>query len=263
MEDLKVAYFQRDLAWEDKQQNFADIEAELSKVSESLDLLVLAEAFATGFTDNIVEVSETANGDTFNWMTRIARQYNVAVVGSCFVEDGGHYYNRLYWIKSSGEWGYYDKRHLFRIGAECEVMTGGECKTVFELKGWRISPYVCYDLRFPIWMRNTYVNGLFDYDLAVVVASWPAKRTYVWRQLLVARAIENMAYVVGVNRIGRDANDVAYLGSSMVVSYKGDVLDEVPEGETRLSVVKLSYDKMATFRERMPFYLDWDKFEIK
>lgn len=263
MEDLKVAYFQCDLAWEDKQQNFADIESELSKTSESFDLLVIAEAFATGFTDNIVAVSEPAGGETFNWMSRIAKQYNVAVAGSCFVEDAGHYYNRLYWIKPSGEWGYYDKRHLFRIGAECEVMTGGRCKTVFEIKGWRISPYVCYDLRFPIWMRNTYNDGVFDYDLALVAASWPAKRTYVWKQLLVARAIENMAYVVGVNRIGKDANDVAFSGCSMVVNYKGDVLDEVLEGESRLSVVTLSHDKMSAFRERMPFYLDWDKFEIK
>ncbi|MBO7200375.1 MAG: nitrilase family protein [Bacteroidales bacterium] len=263
MKELKVAYFQRDLTWEDKQQNFADIELELSKQSEPFDLLVLAEAFATGFTDNIVAVSEPAQGETFAWMKCISKQYDIAVVGSCFVEDEGCYYNRLYWVKPSGEWGYYDKRHLFRIGVESEVMTSGASKTMFELKGWRISPFVCYDLRFPIWMRNRCNAGVFDYDLALVVASWPAKRTNVWKQLLVARAIENMSYVVGVNRIGKDANDVSFSGDSRVVNYKGDIMDEILVGENRLSVVTLSREKLCAFREKMPFYLDWDKFELK
>jgi predicted amidohydrolase len=263
MEELKVAYFQRDLTWEDKQQNFADIELELSKNTEPFDLLVLAEAFATGFTDNIKAVSEPPQSETFIWMSSVSKLHNIAVVGSCFVEDGGLYYNRLYWVKPSGEWGYYDKRHLFRIGVESEVMTSGASKTVFELKGWRISPFVCYDLRFPVWMRNRCDAGAFDYDLALVVASWPAKRTNVWKQLLVARAIENMSYVVGVNRIGKDSNDVSFSGDSRVVNYKGDIVDEISTNENCLSIVALSREKLFTFREKMPFYLDWDEFEVK
>lgn len=266
IEDIKVAYYQRFPHWEDKQRNFLDIEAELNIVltGAGVDLLVLSEAFATGFTDNIKEVSEPVEGCTFQWMKTIAAKYNTTVVGSVFVKEQDDVVNRMYWVKPEGEWGFYDKRHLFRLGTtEHELVTAGKDKGIFEVKGWKIRPFICYDLRFPVWFRNKYsVDGGFEYDLALVVASWPSKRVRVWQKLLEARAIENMCYVVGVNRIGEDVKEIKFSGASEVVNYNGEAVDMIPENEEKLSIATLSYEKLMVYRDRMSFHLDWDEYSM-
>ena len=262
MEDLKVAYLQQDIVWNDKQKNFENIENILSSTTEQFDLLVLPEVFATGFGNDILEMAEPIYSDTYMFMSRIAQKYSAVVVGSCFCSAGDDCYNRLYWVFPDGQNGYYDKRHLFRIGSEYKMLQKGTTNQVFEIKGWKVAPFICYDLRFPVWMRNSF-NDTFAYDLALVVASWPARRANVWKQLLVARAIENMSYVVGVNRIGKDIDGVEFVGDSRVVDFKGTIIDEIEQNKEQLKIVTLSHDYMSAFRTKMPFYLDWDNFDIK
>jgi predicted amidohydrolase len=218
---------------------------------------VLPEMFSTGFTMNAEKLAEPMEGKTMKWMHKAAAQNKCVITGSIVIKENGKYYNRLIWMRQDGSYEQYDKRHLFALGKEDEVYTAGDKKLIVDLNGWKICPMICYDLRFPVWLRN--VNS--DYDLLLFVANWPERRIAHWRALLNARAIENQAYVVGVNRIGHDGNEIYHSGDSTCVDPNGNVLYHKKDEEDRYTLTVLSNEVSKT-RRAMPFLKDADKFDI-
>ncbi|MEX0813299.1 MAG: amidohydrolase [Chitinophagales bacterium] len=255
MEDLRIALIQSDLVWEDKAANFKQL-AELIETTENPDLIILPEMFSTGFSMNAQKMAEPENGQGLQWMQERAKKTKAVVCGSLIIEDGGKYYNRLFWVKPNGDFEKYDKRHLFTYAGEEKTYSAGKEKLITELKGWKICPQVCYDLRFPAWNRNQE-----DYDLLFFIANWPARRTYAWRHLLIARAIENMAYTIGVNRIGEDKKGVYHSGNSIVLDPLGEILWEEADKQA-VKTINLSKGKLIESRERFGFLRDRDEFEI-
>jgi len=266
-DDLKIAYYQRDIVFGDKQKNYEAIEQEMANhKDEGVNLLVLPELFATGLKNkNNIDFAEKERGETYHWMQNLARQYDMVVMGSMVEKDvKDNIFNTLYMVYPNGDFGVYKKRHLFGLGSERKEMSQGIYNIPFSVKGWRIASYICYDLRFPSWMRNDfYYPRKFKYDVCVVVANWPACRNDAWKKLLEARAIENMAYVVGCNRIGKDNNGVEYSGESRVINYKGEVIDTIESNKSKLQIVSLNYRELRHFREDYPFYMDWDNIGFK
>lgn len=257
MEPIKVTIFQAYLFWENIEKNLNNLALRLSSLREKTDLILLPEMFNTGFTNNVEKCAETMNGPTMHWMYQHAVTYDCVVAGTLIIAENGNYYNRFIWMSPDGSVSYYDKRHLFGMGGESEVFTAGDSRMIFNLKGWRICPMVCYDLRFPVWTRN-----LGDaYDLLVYTASWPDKRSEHWRALIPARAIENQAYVIGVNRVGYDGNEIYYSGGSMCISPLGDVVYYKPEDED-LYTFTLNPNELKQAREKFPFLKDADKFSF-
>ncbi|WP_338397741.1 amidohydrolase [Persicobacter psychrovividus] len=259
--DLKIATVQADLYWEDIDANLAHLEELISAQAFEADLIVLPEMFNTGFTHNQA-VAEHMNGKTFRWMKLLATQHNCVVTGSYIIKEGGAYYNRLIWMKADGSFLFYDKRHLFRMGKEHLAFHAGDEKLIVELEGWRICPLICYDLRFPIWSRNiSHPGGSMDYDVLIYPSSWPESRHHVWNTLLPARAIENQAYTIGVNRIGQDGNGLNYQGGSQSYGPKGFSIHNQGTAQS-VEVVTLSYEVLQGVRDRFPAHLDQDRFEI-
>jgi predicted amidohydrolase len=258
MENLKITVFQGYLFWENVDKNLQNITVRLANIREKTDLIVLPEMFNTGFTMNAKGLAEAMSGKTIQWMTQTAKQYDCVVTGSLIIRDNGNYYNRLIWAKQDGTIAHYDKKHLFALGAEHQTFTAGNQRLITELKGWKICPMVCYDLRFPVWLRNQPGN---PYDLLIIVANWPERRSAHWRTLLSARAIENQAYVVGVNRIGHDGNEIYYSGESSCISPNGDVIYNKRDDED-LYTFTLIADEVEKTRRALPFLKDADHFEI-
>ena len=256
--ELKIALIQTDLYWENPTANMGMLEEKIATITESVDLIILPEMFTTGFTMNPATVAEPMNLTTFKWMRQMAAQTGAVITGSFVVKEGQNYFNRLLWMQPDGEFDYYDKRHLFRVAKEHESYTGGTQRIIKEWKGWKICPLICYDLRFPVWARN--VN--LEYDLLLYVANWPAVRRQVWNTLLQARAIENLSYVVGVNRVGEDANGMAHSGDSALIDFKGEVVFRKTD-EEEIVLYSLQKEPLTTFRERFPAHLDADEFVIK
>jgi len=256
MNDLKISLVQSNLIWEDKKQNLANFRRQILLENTGADIILLPEMFSTGFSMNPAPLAESMSGSTIQWMTELARDINSLVCGSLIIETNSVFVNRFVAVSSEGVHAYYDKRHLFRMGNEESFYKMGDERIVFNWKGWRILPQICYDIRFPVWIRN---QG--DYDLALFVANWPEPRRDVWRTLLVARALENQAYVAGVNRIGRDNNGVNHSGDSMILDPKGVILSDSGSQETVLSTT-LSYDELERFRAKFPAHLDRDTFSI-
>ncbi len=221
---MKVAIIQTALIWENPNANRIQFEEKIRGIEQNVDLIVLPEMFSTGFTMNPETVAETMNGETISWMQTLAKHKNSAITGSLVIVENGKYYNRLVFVLPSGEIKHYDKRHLFSLAGEEKVYTKGKTKLIIEYKGFKICPLICYDLRFPVFSRN-----VEDYDVLLYVANWPKPRINAWNALLKARAIENMCYVVGVNRIGEDQNNHVYNGNSQVIDYLGETLDEANE----------------------------------
>lgn len=257
MEPLKITIFQAYLFWENVEKNLQNLSLRLSALKEKTDLIILPEMFNTGFTMNVEKCAETMKGQTMHWLFEHAKSYACVIAGSLIIEENGHYYNRFVWMYPDGSFVHYDKRHLFGMGNEDQVFTPGSSRVVLQLKGWRICPMVCYDLRFPVWSRN--VGDA--YDLLVYTASWPDKRSAHWRTLIPARAIENQAYVVGVNRVGHDGNEVYYSGGSMCISPGGDVVYYKPEDED-LYTFTLNPADLQKFRADYPFLKDADIFSL-
>lgn len=253
---MKIALVQSDLNWENHQKNRAYFEFKISQINVSVDLIVLPEMFSTGFTMNASEVAETMEGETVLWMQSIAKQKNCGLTGSLIIAENGNYYNRMLFVFPSGEIQYYDKRHLFTLAGEDKCYTKGNKKIIIEYLGWKICPQICYDLRFPVFARN-----VENYDLLLYVANWPKVRTNAWDALLKARAIENMAYVVGVNRVGFDANDYEHIGHSQAIDFLGNYILEPQEAEG-VFVVELNKKNMLETRQKLDFLNDKDKFEI-
>ena len=258
MQDLKVTLIQSNLHWENKFKNLEMFAEKISAVEET-DLILLPEMFTTGFTMNASAHSETMNGETVEWMKNISHKKNCVVAGSIIINDNGSFYNRLIWMKPDGM-EYYDKRHLFSFAGEDSVYKPGNKKLSVSIKGWNILPLICYDLRFPVWSRR---NNLNNYDLLLYVANWPERRIYAWKQLLIARAIENQCYVAGLNRIGNDGNNIFHSGDSAVIDYKGELTSSENQPVEFVSTYSLSHEKLINYRKQFGFYNDSDHFEIK
>ncbi len=262
MQDLRITLIQSALHWEDADANLAMFEEKLWTIKDYTDLIILPEMFNTGFSMNADQLAEPMNYKTFKWLKQQAAQSKATVMGSFIVKESGKNYNRLIAMFPDGTYFEYDKRHPFRLAREHETYTPGRDRLIFELNGWKICPMVCYDLRFPVWARNTFDGKDLDYDVLVFVANWPAPRVNAWDGLLTGRAIENLSYCVGVNRVGDDENGHNYLGHSAVYNYKGEN-KFFNEGEEVIETVTLNYQDMKAFREKFAFYLDSDSFNIE
>lgn len=264
MQDLKITLIQSDLHWEDTEANLAMFEEKIWQIGNSTDVIVLPEMFTTGFTMNAHKLAEHMNMRTFKWMKQMADQTGALILGSYIVTVHDRYYNRLLWMEPGGNYKTYDKRHLFRMSNEHKTYAAGESLLISTWKGWRICPLICYDLRFPVWSRNKwdFAAKRLSYDLAIYVANWPVTRIDAWDTLLRARAIENLSYVVGVNRIGQDETGVEYNGHSAIISPKGEAIYSSDDMETTRTV-ELSANSLLAFRDRFPTYLDSDDFSIE
>jgi omega-amidase len=255
--NLRVTIIQTALHWQDADANRQMFSEKLAATQPATDLIVLPEMFTTGFSMGASELAEDADGPTLQWMKEEAAKYDAVLTGSVIVKEGESYYNRLYWVRPDGTYEHYNKRHLFRMAKEHHTYTAGKEKLLVELKGWNICPLVCYDLRFPVWSRNTQSQ----YDLLLYVANWPKPRANAWSTLLQARAIENLSYVVGVNRVGSDGNRNPYSGDSAVIHPKGYHLLETHEVEG-VHTITLSKQELTDFREAFPAHLDADDFTL-
>ncbi|MBN2637503.1 MAG: amidohydrolase [Bacteroidales bacterium] len=262
MKDLKVFIIQTDLEWETPQQNRENFEHLILKNQESLDLIVLPETFTTGFPVDPRPFAESENEETMQWMHRMALETGAVITGSFLMKTAEKFSNSLIWMRPDGSYERYDKRHVFSMGGEHETIQPGQKQLIVELNGWKIRPMVCYDLRFPVWSKNHYHNGTFEYDMALYVANWPAVRAYPWNQLLIARAIENMAYIVGVNRVGTDGLNNAYNGDSQVLDAKGNIIFRAKKGEETTFTATLSGDELQRFRKKFDVGRDWDSFTL-
>ena len=255
---MKVALIQSALIWENPEANRAYFEEKINAIAEDVNLVVLPEMFTTGFTMAPAKVAETMQGETVMWMQALAKAKNAAITGSVVIEEeNATFYNRMLFVFPSGEIQHYDKRHLFTLAGEDKVYSRGTQKLIVEYLGWRICPFVCYDLRFPVFSRN-----VVNYDLLIYVASWPKTRIKAWDTLLAARAIENMSCVVGVNRIGTDANGYEYIGHSQVLDCLGEHLIAPQESEG-VFITTLNQSTLIETRKKLNFLNDKDSFEIR
>ena len=276
MQDLSITLIQTDLYWENPTANLANIEEKIAQISTQTDLIILPEMFNSGFTMNAKSVAEPMNLTTFKWLRQQAKKANSVVMGSFIVKEREQYFNRLIWMRPDGSFEKYDKRHLFRMGNEHLTFTGGTERIIVILKGWKICPLICYDLRFPVWSRQevketekreTYSRltphtSPLSYDLLIYVANWPAARSQVWDTLLQARAIENQSYCIGVNRVGNDGVGLNYSGNSTVIDFKGNPVFYQKDLEI-IHNQTLSYQELIDFRTKFPTYLDADNFTIE
>jgi omega-amidase len=262
-----VTLVQTPLYWHDPTANRAMLEEKLFTLPGPTDLIILPEMFTSGFTMEAAAVAEPMHLTTFRWLRQMAQQTNAAVTGSYVVQEGRTYHNRLVWMEPDGNYATYDKRHLFRMAGEERTYTAGTLRLVREWRGWRICPLICYDLRFPVWSRNYQVDPTLDgatrldYDLLLYVANWPAPRQNAWDTLLQARAIENLSYVAGVNRVGTDGNGHTYGGGTTLINFRGDVLYQDYHTES-IHQQTLSMPDLQAFRATFPAHLDADEFAI-
>jgi omega-amidase len=256
---LRVSLVQSDLHWQDPVANRVRFDERLGALEPgSVDLVVLPEMFTTGFSMDSATLAEPAAGPTAEWLLSWSRRLGAALTGSVMTRDGERCVNRLWFATPEGALHRYDKRHLFRMAGEHEHFAAGGESLVVPFRGWRIAPLVCYDLRFPVWSRR---RAGFDYDLLVYVANWPARRAYAWRQLLIARAIENQSYVIGVNRVGPDGKGIDHDGDSAAHDFLGLPLATLG-GDPASATVSLDLEALREFRERFPAHLDADRFTL-
>jgi omega-amidase len=264
MQDLKITIIQSDIHWEDTGANLSMFEEKIWQIDGATDVIVLPEMFTTGFTMAASRLAEMMNMRTFKWMKQMADQTSALVLGSYIVNVHDRYFNRLIWMEPGGNFRTYDKRHLFRMANEHKTFAAGESLLISTWKGWRICPLVCYDLRFPVWSRNRWdvTSKRPAYDVIIYVANWPTARIDAWDILLKARAIENLSYSVGVNRVGQDGNGIEYNGHSAVIGPKGESVFTIEDVEA-IRTVELSANSLQAFRDRFPAYMDSDDFTIE
>lgn len=256
MDKLTIAYIQPDIIWEDSNSNLRKLDKVFNTVKQ-VDLIVLPEMFNTGFTMNADKVAQIPNSTSTLWLKKHAIERGCAVMGSTIIQENSAYFNRLLMATHDANVQHYDKRHLFRMGQEHKQFSAGTKRVTFDYEEWKIRPQICYDLRFPVWSRNEN-----NYDMLVYVANWPGSRREVWKTLLIARAIENSAYVIGVNRIGNDGMDINYTGDSMVINPKGEIISELPENTEGVGYAELSLKELHNFREKFPVHIDADRFSL-
>ncbi len=260
MSSLTISLVQSHLHWEDRRANLAMFEEKIMGIKERTEIVVLPEMFSTGFSMKPRILAEKMDGTTVAWMKKIATAKKIILTGSVIIEENGQYFNRLLWILPNGNAGYYDKRHRFAFAGEDKEYTPGNKRMIASVKGWRINLQVCYDLRFPVWARQQ-TREVPEYDVLLYVANWPERRSHAWRTLLMARAIENQCYVVGVNRVGKDGNDIPHNGDSMVVDALGAVLYHQP-GVEDIHTLTIQKEPLDEVRSKFPFLKDADDFKI-
>ena len=257
MENLRISLIQSALHWENVTANLAMFSEKINAITEPTDLIILPEMFSTGFSMQAEKLAETMDGEAVQWMRKTATQKGCVLVGSLMIKENNKFFNRLIWMRPDGSFEHYDKRHLFSLSDEPIIFTAGKERVIVELKGWRICPLVCYDLRFPVWSRNTAPH----YDLLLYVANWPERRNIAWKQILRARAIENLSYTIGVNRVGNDGAQVYHSGDSAVISPLGEVLFEQAHDECTHSF-SLDFSAQKTLRKQIPCLNDSDNFTL-
>ncbi len=253
MQDLKITLIQSSLFWENIESNITLFDEKIDGIRDETDLIVLPEMFTTGFSMNAEKLAQDMDGKPAVWLREKSRSKKADITGSMIIRENGKYFNRLLWAKPDGTLLYYDKRHLFRMTGEEKVYSAGDKNITIELKGWRIRPFICYDLRFPCWTRN--LNN--SYDVAVFIANWPEKRSYHWKALLTARAIENQCYVIGVNRVGNDGNGYYHSGDSSVIDSAGNIIFRNQDEES-VYTASLSYRALQEYRKSFPAWMDAD-----
>ncbi|MEI6866315.1 amidohydrolase [Flavicella sp.] len=255
---LKINLIQSNTIWKDISKNIQNIQQKINQISEETDLIILPEMFSTGFVIEPEEIAETMNGKSINWMQQIACKKNCAITGSLIIKENNNYYNRLVFIEPSGKIKFYDKKHLFSHVGERNIYTAGSIKKIIEYKGWRIAAFICYDLRFPVWSRNTE-----NYDIALYVANWPKPRINAWNSLLKARAIENICYTIGVNRVGTDGNKMEYIGHSQIINPQGNSIKKSTVTTEDIISTTLYKAEILTNRTNFKFLDDRDKFTFQ
>lgn len=257
MSALRVSLLQTMLYWQDSEANLTHFSQLLAELAPT-DLIVLPEMFTTGFSMQSAEIAEREPGSGLAWLTAQAKALNSAVTGSLAVKTArGGYVNRLYFVTPDGVVSFYDKKHLFRMAGEQQAYQAGCERVIVRWRGLRFCLQVCYDLRFPVFSRNQN-----DYDVLIYVANWPAARRHAWNSLLLARAIENQAFVLGVNRVGQDGNDIHYSGDSVVIDYQGHLVANLPKGEAGVINASLDSGALAQYRQAFPAHLDADHFTL-
>ena len=278
MSTLTITTIQSNLIWEEKSANLRLLEQKIAGIEEKTEIVVLPEMFNTGFSMRPEALAETMDGETVEWMKRVSRENGIVLTGSLMIEEAGNYYNRLVWMLPNGQYGHYDKRHLFAFGEEDKHYSPGNKRLIASVKGWKINLQVCYDLRFPVWARQAPSHELRsfplqgtpkgeefsapEYDLLIYVANWPERRSHAWKTLLCARAIENQCYVVGVNRVGSDGKNVYHSGNSLVIDPLGQVLYHMADEEDE-NTITLQKEMLEDVRSKFPFWKDADKFNMQ
>ncbi|WP_298882819.1 amidohydrolase [uncultured Polaribacter sp.] len=255
--ELNVVGIQADLVWENPEKNLAYFEEQIGSLPKNTDLVVLPEMFTTGFTMNPENIAEQMDGNSVLWMQKMATINKIALVGSLVIKENNTYCNRLVFVHPSGKIETYNKRHSFTLAGEDKVYTSGKKQVIVNFKGWKIKPLICYDLRFPVWTRNT-----DNYDLLIFMANWPVTRIKAWDTLLKARAIENISYVIGVNRTGKDANNYEYSGNSLIIDCLGEEISSLEKNETNILSTTLNKTAQDLIRKKLGFLNDRDSFKI-
>jgi omega-amidase len=275
MSTLTITTIQSNLIWEDKEANLQLLQKKIDSITEKTEIVVLPEMFSTGFSMRARELAETMEGETVEWMRTVSNRNGIILTGSVMIKEEEKYFNRLIWMLPNGQYGYYDKRHLFAYAEEDQYFNSGNKRLIASVKGWKINLLVCYDLRFPVWARQKIdrISTSLDegkpfdsaqdaeYDVLIYVANWPERRSHAWKTLLCARAIENQCYVVGVNRVGDDAKNIHYSGNSLVIDPMGQVLYHMADEED-VNTITLSKEKLQEVRTKYPFLNDADDFTI-
>ena len=266
MSTLTFSIIQTNLHWENKLKNIQMLTDKLNLLTAYGHIIVLPEMFSTGFSMQPSLLAESMNGETVRWLENTAKEKKSIITGSVIIKEGNDqtisYYNRLIWMQPDGKLGYYDKRHLFSLADEDKHYTQGEKRVIFSVSGWKILPLICYDLRFPVWSRQQKSkDGKPEYDVLLYVANWPDKRIYAWRSLLIARAIENQCFVVAVNRVGNDGNNIAHNGNSMVIDPMGQVIFESMDEEI-IKTISLSRSHLEECRQSFPFLRNGDDYQL-
>jgi omega-amidase len=272
MSTITVSLVQTALYWENKKENLRMLEEKIYAIKEKTELVILPEMFSTGFSMKPSQLAERMDGETLEWMKQISREKKIILTGSLIIEENGNYYNRLIWMLPNGSYGCYDKRHRFAFAGEDKEYSAGDKRLIASVKGWKINLQVCYDLRFPVWARqqpgdvSTTENeetstANLEYDLLIYVANWPEKRNLAWKTLLQARAIENQSYVIGVNRVGKDGNDIYHSGDSMIIDPLGEISYHRADKE-EVFTCSLEKEKLRQVRAKFPFWKDADHFNI-
>lgn len=276
MAPLTITTIQTNLVWENKNANLQLLGKKINGLQEKTEIVVLPEMFSTGFSMQPKLFAETMEGETVQWMKEISSSNKIILTGSLIIEENEQFYNRLIWMLPNGEFGYYDKRHLFGLAQEDKYYTAGNKRLIASVKGWKINLQVCYDLRFPLWARNRIVpieksieeesqtspETRPEFDVLLYVANWPERRSHAWKTLLCARAIENQCYVVGVNRVGVDGNNVSHSGNSLVIDPLGEVLYHMADEED-IFTITLQKEWLNDVRKKYPFWKDADDFNFR
>ena len=273
MSTLSITTIQSHLHWQDKAANLKMFEEKIDRIQEKTEIVVLPEMFSTGFIVQPEALAETMDGETVQWMKHVAAKKKIILTGSVIIKEDEtvqaagsvptRYYNRLIWMLPNGQFGFYDKRHRFAFAGEDQHYTAGKKRVIASVKGWKINLIVCYDLRFPVWSRQTPFTAEegHEYDVLICVANWPERRNTAWKTLLQARAIENQSYVIGVNRVGKDGTDLYHSGDSMVIDPLGEILYHKKDEEDIFTTV-LNKEHLQNVREKLPFWRDSDQFSI-